>query len=328
MMKTKLMALVAAIAVSLGAWAEPTVTDITAKQRYPWNGLVDISCTVSGIAGTVSGYEFAVVAVDKDTGKEYTATHFSIAQGGANIFNGDALSNGSYALLWNARLDLGQVIVERMFLRVTLEPLGISAGKVQLWAGGPYWADRNIGASSPEDSGLYFWWGDTTGHRPSGTTFSFSFSSSNTPTYNKSPATLQSEGWVVSKNGTYVLAPAHDAAHVKWGGSWRMPTYQELYDLCYTYCDWTWTTRNGVKGYIVRGRGSYAAKSIFLPASGYGYGTSLYSSGSYGRCWSSVPDSDYYDSTYLYFYSSGTHSASNYYRYFGFPVRPVQGSTN
>lgn len=29
--------------------------------------------------------------------------------------------------------------------------------KVQLWEGGPYWADRNIGAEAPWDSGDYFW---------------------------------------------------------------------------------------------------------------------------------------------------------------------------
>lgn len=38
------------------------------------------------------------------------------------------------------------------------------SGGVQLWAGGPYWAECNVGASTPEDYGLYFWWGDTVGH--------------------------------------------------------------------------------------------------------------------------------------------------------------------
>jgi len=248
----------------------------------------------------------------------------------AAIFTGDvgegvAPGRNSH-ILWDAGADRPDRKGDVKAI-ITSTKRDLKQKSVQLWAGGPYWADRNIGASSPEDAGLYFWWGDTTGHRPSGTTFSFPFFPSNTPTYNKTPATLQSEGWVVSKNGTCVLAPAHDAAHVKWGGSWRMPTYQELYDLCSTYCDWTWTTRNGVRGYIVRGRGSYAANSIFLPASGYGYGTSLRYSGSDGGCWSSVPDSDYTGTRYLYF-SSGYHSTSfSLYRNNGFPVRPVQGST-
>ena len=61
MIATVLVALTAIEFVS----AAPTVTDITAKQRYPWNGLVDIACKVSGIEAETGGYEFAVVVVDK-----------------------------------------------------------------------------------------------------------------------------------------------------------------------------------------------------------------------------------------------------------------------
>ena len=84
-----------------------------------------------------------------------------------------------------------------------------------------------------------------------------------------------------------------------------------------------------MNGYIVRGRGTYASNRIFLPCAGYGLGTSLYSSGSHGRYWSSVPNSDYDYSWGLYFYSySSTHSTySDYDRDHGFSVRPVQGFT-
>jgi len=198
-------------------------------------------------------------------------------------------------------------------------------GKVQLWEGGPYWADRNIGASAPEDYGLYFWWGDTTGHRPSGTTFS-SFSFNNCPTFNKSIGMLQSEGWIVSKDEIYVLAPAHDAAHVQWGGGWRMPTDSELSALD-SNCDWTWTTQNGVDGFVVRGRGAYASNSIFLPAAGYGVGDSLCNAGLYGSYWSSVPFSDdIYDAWDLCF-GWGSHYTSCSDRDSGQSVRPVQGFT-
>ena len=37
-------------------------------------------------------------------------------------------------------------------------------GGVQLWENGPYWAECNVGASSLEDDGYYFWWGDTVGY--------------------------------------------------------------------------------------------------------------------------------------------------------------------
>ncbi len=315
------MAIVALTAIEFVS-AEPTVTDITAKQRYPWNGLVDITCKVSGIEADAGGYEFAVVAVDKDTGKEYTVSNFSIQHNGEDV--PDVCSNGDYSLLWNAREDMGQVVIERMAVRITLEALAASVGKVQLWEGGPYWADRNIGAKKPEDSGLYFWWGDTTGHRPSGGTFGFSFSSSNCPTYGKNVSELRSTGWITS---TGVLAPSHDAAHVKWGGAWRMPTLQEL-DGFNSNCDWTWTMRNGVNGYVVRGRGAYASKNIFLPAAGYGNGTSLYYAVSHGVYRSSEPDSVYdYGAWRFYIYLDHhftARSVYSYYRFAGFSVRPVQ----
>ena len=84
---------------------------------------------------------------------------------------------------------------------------------------------------------------------------------------------------------------------------------------------------NGVQGYVVCGRGAYASARIFLPCAGYGYVSSLDYAGSYGRYWSSVPSSDYYNAWGLYF-NSGGHSTGYYFtRYYGQFVRPVQGFT-
>jgi hypothetical protein len=320
-MKRLIAMVIVALTVIEFVSAAPEVTDITAKQRYPWNGLVDITCRVAGIEADAGGYEFSVVAVDKETGREYTVSTFSIQHNGEEV--PDVCSNGDYSLLWNAREDMGQIVIERMAVRITLEALAASVGKVQLWEGVPYWADRNIGAKNPESYGLYFWWGDTIGHHPSGTTFDFNFSL-NVPTINKSIATLQSEGWIVSKDGINVLALANDAARVKWGGRWRMPMYQELHDLCNNKCDWAWTTMNGVKGYVVRGRGTYAASSIFLPAAGNGCWSELYHAGSCGYYWSSVP-TDSSATSYSVYFDSGRHVADHDSRYEWFTIRPVQG---
>ena len=202
--------------------------------------------------------------------------------------------------------------------------------KVQLWDGGPYWADTNIGAEKPWESGYYFWWGDTVGYKRQGSAWvasdgsssNFSFSDVNTPTYNKTGDTLRREGWITTDD---VLAPEHDAAQVQWGDGWRMPTKQELDDLK-TKCDWTWTKMNDVNGYVIRGRGKYASASIFLPCAGYGDGTSLSNAGSRGNYWSSVPRSDGNHAWGLYFYSSD-HRTSSSYRYGGQSVRPLQGFT-
>ena len=302
------------------------VTDVVAKQRYPWNGLVDITCKVTGIEGETNGLKLAVAAVMPDTGNARNVSHFWVVQGGTNSVDHEVHTNGNYRLLWDARADLGQVIYTNMVVRIIFD----AHEKVQLWEGGPYWATTNIGAEKPEDYGYYFWWGDTVGYKREnnawaacdGSSSYFSFCEVNTPTYNKSLENLENEGWIVSQDGTYVLVPEHDAAQVQWGRGWRMPTYQELDDLT-SKCDWTWTTMNGVNGYVVRGRDDYASNSIFLPCSGNGDGTSLDHSGSYGYYWSSVPYSDGTDSWNLRVLSRS--HFTNYYgrRRYGFTVRPV-----
>ena len=302
----------------------PTVTDVVAKQRYPWNGLVDITCKVSGIDETAGRFQFVVAAID--SGNVRDVSHVWVVRNGENSSDLGVDANGNYRLLWAAKADFGQVVYDNMTVRVTIDEY--KRDKVQLWAGGPYWATTNIGADKPWEYGLYFWWGDTVGHRPSG--FNFSADNSIIYTWWKSVSELQSAGWVTSDG---VLVPSHDAAHVKWGGSWRMPTYQELNDLC-NKCDWTWTTMNGVRGYIVRGRGNYVSSSIFLPSAGHGNGTSLYLAGSCGRYWSSVQYTrgNYYDTWYLEFNSSYHQTNNGSYdsdgRYDGQSIRPVQGFTN
>ena len=337
-MKKNLMALAMAVVGMLVAWAEtPTVTDVTAKQRYPWNGLVDITCKVSGIEADSGGYEFAVVAINNDTGRGYTVSTFSLQHNGEDVFEVGA--NGDYSLLWNAREDMGQVVFERMTVRITLEALAVSVRKFQLWEGGPYWAERNIGAKKPTDSGLYFWWGDTKGHRPSGTEFNYKFfddSDANCPTREMSIATLLSKGWIVSRDGAYVLTSTHDAAYVKWGGGWRMPTKQELYDL-FKKCDRISVTMNGVNGVIVQGRGAYASNSIFLPASGGGYKTSLRDYNWHGYYRSSSPADDPFsssslndNSSWIIFFQHLHDSNDNFcysdWRFGGYTIRPVKDS--
>jgi hypothetical protein len=136
---------------------------------------------------------------------------------------------------------------------------------------------------------------------------------------------LQNQGWIIDKNGVNVLTPKYDAARAHWGGDWRMPTTQEFDDLK-ERCKWTWTTRNGVNGYVVQGKGNYSSAEIFLPCAGKGDGMKLYLAGSDGDYWSSVPGSDDGNSWSLYF-SSNYHSTGNFYRGYGRSVRPLQGFT-
>ncbi len=329
------------VMTALAAFAEPVVTDVVAKQRYPWNGLVDITCKVTGINGTTNALDFAVAVVMPDTGDVRKVSHFWVMQGETKSTDHEVHTNGNYHLLWDAQANLGQVCFDNMVVRVTTVK---GHGKVQLWEGGPYWAETNIGAEEPEEYGYYFWWGDTVGYTRSGGTRTYGggyyddsgvtwvsstgqqmssspFSSSSCPTYDKNNSELLSAGYIDS---TGTLAPAHDAAHVHWGGKWRMPTSGELYAL-FQNCNRAQTTMNGVWGYIFMGRGTYASASIFLPCgAGYGWSTMISHVGSDAWYWSSVPGSDNESAWYL-----GINSREHWQWYFGrckgLPVRPVQG---
>ena len=174
------------------------------------------------------------------------------------------------------------------------------------------WATMNVGATTPEGYGDYFAWGETsTKETYSWDTYFDTHDGGNTFTkYN-------------SHGGKKVLDPEDDAAHVNWGGSWRMPTlaeWQELFDNC----TWTWTTQNGINGYkVTSNKAGYTDKFIFLPAAGYRYDSGVYRVGSNGDYWSSsLGEYLSYGAWCLYFDSDGR-DRSGRYRYYGQSVRPV-----
>ena len=181
------------------------------------------------------------------------------------------------------------------------------------------WATCNVGASSPEEYGDYFAWGETTAKSSySWSTYKWCNGDYDTQTkYN----TDSSYGTVDNKT---VLDLEDDAARANWGGNWRMPTDEEFVEL-YNNCTWTWTTQNGVNGYKVTSNNN--GNSLFLPAAGYRNGSSLGYAGSYGNYWSASLNSSfplsarelYLDFGYVY-----PSLGNGYYvRCYGHSVRPV-----
>ena len=203
--------------------------------------------------------------------------------------------------------------------------LTISVG-VQLWENGPVWAECNIGATSPEAYGYYFWWGDTIGYKrennawvaSDGSTANFSFSKDNVPTHGKDNAALLSAGYIDSTGN---LVPAHDAATAHFGFPWRMPTHADFVALLEN-CTSTWITTNGVTGRLFTGTGNYADKSIFLPATGEAYQTTLSSGNYYGYYTSSTSYSNDEDARDLDFGEAYIDTRVRS-RYMGRSVRPI-----
>ena len=116
------------------------------------------------------------------------------------------------------------------------------------------WAKFNIGANAPEEHGGYFAWGETTEKN----VYSWGWYLCQQSECGKSADPFIKN---YQSAGTYILGPAYDAAHIQWGGRWRMPTQDDLNELKEN-CSCEKTTVNGVSGYRYTG---WNGNSIFLP---------------------------------------------------------------
>ena len=180
---------------------------------------------------------------------------------------------------------------------------------------GTLWATCNVGAEKPEDYGLYFAWGETKGY--TGDTSDGRLFNWDNYKWGKKDALTKYTG----SDGKAELYDADDAATANWGGKWRMPTLNEIYELLDNTTH-KWVTQNGVNGRLFTAANG---NSIFLPASGYRSGRYLVEVGSVGYYWSSL----LYESRpayafFLYFLSD---NADRDYgnRCYGKSVRPVIG---
>ena len=191
------------------------------------------------------------------------------------------------------------------------------------------WSAFNIGARSPYEFGYYFSWGETEpkADYTQNTCKWYNNTTGLFTKYNSDP----SKG-VVSQLDC--IDPMDDVAHVKWGGGWRLPSFNEVEELI-RECEFIWVKEKDVYGMLVTSnKEGYEDRSLFLPAA--------------GRCWSNENNSlDYHDAVtdnnfygYYMFNSSILDLSSSHvitlwfnmynlnfinsnYLYSGFSVRPV-----
>lgn len=169
------------------------------------------------------------------------------------------------------------------------------------------WSSCNLCADSPEQSGGFFAWGET----------------SQKTEYGGANYSL----WVdVNSDGCMdaeevgldfdISGTNYDAAHVILGGEWRMPTRDEVNELCYE-CKWSWGTKNSVAGMYVTGPNG---NSIFLPFAGNYVSTSHFT-GDFALYWSSTP-CDW--GAFCMDVSLTRHTWLQRSYYEGLPIRPVK----
>ena len=119
--------------------------------------------------------------------------------------------------------------------------------------------------------------------------------------------------------GSDIAGSENDVAHVKWKGEWKMPTYDQINEL-YNNCNYEWKVVNGVYG--VQFTGSNGGR-VFLPASGYRQGGSLYGQDINGYYWSSTQLPSSMNYAYGLYFRSDYVNYTNSSRYTGNTVRPV-----
>ena len=161
------------------------------------------------------------------------------------------------------------------------------------------WATRNIGASSPEDYGDYFAWGES---------WSKDFFSKFYSNY----------GWEM---GDISGDPQHDAAVALWGDGAHVPTETESRELI-EHCAITPSMRNHVRGWLVTGPNG---NSIFFPSSGHMIFDSFYCLEQAAYFWISQPGGDRQNFfAYILNFSDEGLNLDSIHRFYGCAIRPVR----
>ena len=172
------------------------------------------------------------------------------------------------------------------------------------------WATSNIGAYAPEGYGSYFAWGEI----------------KEKDSYFKENYSLLSDG-KYADYGNDISRTYHDAAYVKWGNKWRMPTYAELEEL-HAKCTFEWVIYKDVEGAMFTAPNG---NTIFFPASGNKYGYSDAAHNWNVSVWGSTlwPWGKHYDisqcssAVATLIIKGQTPGFQNLERHVGCPIRPV-----
>jgi len=147
---------------------------------------------------------------------------------------------------------------------------------------GTKWSCCNIDATTPEDYGGYYAWGETEGK------LKYDWSS-----YIHCDGTSST---CHNLNGE-ICGTQYDVAQEKWKNGWLMPTIEQNRELI-DNCTYEWTTINDIKGIMFTGTNN---ARIFIPAGGYYSDNGIINNNSEGAYWSSQNQSNQSNASILYF---------------------------
>lgn len=139
------------------------------------------------------------------------------------------------------------------------------------------WASCNIGATSPEEFGDYYSWGET---EPKA-----SYKLEEYRHFKAGQENVMAIRRAFADLGKDIAGTQYDVAHVKWGEEWQMPSLGQFQELEQN-CVWEWTSVHEVVGYKITSKTN--GNSIFLPAAGSKASQRTSNIGVYGLYWSST----------------------------------------
>lgn len=179
------------------------------------------------------------------------------------------------------------------------------------------WANRNMGAASPENTGFYYAWGET------------ELRDLYTPEKYKFGATPSEYISYCVRDNMTQLQPKDDAANVNLGHGWRMPTKEEVEELIRN-CEISTAKRNGIDVLVVKRNGA----TMYLPKTAYRSGYDFITDDTpEGYFWTSDMTEETFTQNIKWEQAFCMYSeivpqwycgAMNMKRYYGLPIRPVR----
>ncbi len=179
---------------------------------------------------------------------------------------------------------------------------------------GILWAKYNVGATSPEEYGGYYAWGETeekSSYTEENYKYTIEFEEYDDGGYN----------WICQSLGEDICGGNYDIANIQWGNGARMPKLTEIKELI-NNCSWYVSTYKGVKGMTVTGQNG---NSIFLPFAGVRNNSDNIDYYDEGYYWSGT--SSYSTEAYYLFFWGGADPGKDFGdpdRHIGISVRPVK----
>ena len=158
------------------------------------------------------------------------------------------------------------------------------------------WATCNIGASTPWEYGDFFAWGEV-----------------------KSKTFFSEDNYSESNLIGDIDGSSYDAAHIIWGGAWRLPKSEEFEELI-KKCIFKWSSFHNKNGWTVTGPNG---KKIFFPAAGYAWEKLSQNSDMWGSYLSSSVDENDDSKIYDFEFNESVYGKGYGFRESGHTIRAV-----